>query len=276
MFIDWDELKPRMLGQWVGFLTATGFDGKIFNGKHQACPVCGGKDRFRFDNEMQQLGDGGYICNQCGSGDGASLYLKGTGCDFKEMVSKCANYLNFVPIERQRLNLKQIKAKMPLKQERHDIKEVLNNCEKVSINDEIVYKHKNGNQVVILTDLAFEPVSLIMLRKGTISYLNKEFIYSSCVVLGEIKNNVVLTSCWFQAYALHYMDDLNVICIFEPLNIHYITKQLKSMDVSFKLICHDEEALIQADKHNITENVFYKGLQTPVDVSDYEKVLKEY
>ena len=40
------------------------------NGRHCPCPVCGGKDRFRFDNKD---GRGTYICNQCCSGDGLEL-----------------------------------------------------------------------------------------------------------------------------------------------------------------------------------------------------------
>jgi hypothetical protein len=35
--------------------------------RHQACPVCGGSDRFRFDDKE---GRGTWFCNQCGAGDG--------------------------------------------------------------------------------------------------------------------------------------------------------------------------------------------------------------
>ncbi|MDI5829610.1 hypothetical protein MJN51_36035, partial [Salmonella enterica subsp. enterica serovar Kentucky] len=34
--------------------------------RHAPCPACGGKDRFRFDDN----GRGSFICNQCGAGDG--------------------------------------------------------------------------------------------------------------------------------------------------------------------------------------------------------------
>ena len=53
--------------------------------------MCGGKDRFRFDN---QNGRGTYICNQCGSGDGLELIKHYYHCDTKEASIKLAEYLN--------------------------------------------------------------------------------------------------------------------------------------------------------------------------------------
>lgn len=40
------------------------------NGRHGPCPVCGGKDRFRFDDKE---GRGTWFCNRCGHGDGLDL-----------------------------------------------------------------------------------------------------------------------------------------------------------------------------------------------------------
>ncbi|NAT79105.1 DNA primase [Dickeya dadantii] len=42
-------------------------------GRHSACPICGGKDRFRFDNKEER---GTWFCNQCGAGDGLNLVEK--------------------------------------------------------------------------------------------------------------------------------------------------------------------------------------------------------
>ncbi|MFZ4539846.1 MAG: DUF7146 domain-containing protein [Propionivibrio sp.] len=49
--------------------------------KHGECPICGGKDRFRFDNKA---GRGTFICNQCGAGDGFRLLEIFKGWTFKE------------------------------------------------------------------------------------------------------------------------------------------------------------------------------------------------
>ncbi|MDR2225384.1 MAG: DUF927 domain-containing protein [Providencia sp.] len=50
------------------------------NHKHGACPKCGGKDRFRFDDKN---GKGTWFCNHCGSGDGLDLLKLVTGQDIK-------------------------------------------------------------------------------------------------------------------------------------------------------------------------------------------------
>src|SRR5437773_10482359 len=65
----WGEILPR-LGVETQFLT----------NKHGPCPLCGGKDRFRFDDRD---GSGSYICGQCGAGVGVILLRKLRGWDFK-------------------------------------------------------------------------------------------------------------------------------------------------------------------------------------------------
>ncbi|EKN6297880.1 DNA primase, partial [Yersinia enterocolitica] len=59
-------------GQWKSLLPRLGIPVAI-SGQHTACPICGGKDRFRFDDLN---GRGTWICNRCGAGDGLSLVEK--------------------------------------------------------------------------------------------------------------------------------------------------------------------------------------------------------
>jgi len=54
------------------------------NKKHGACPCCGGKDRFRFDDLE---GRGTYYCNQCGSGDGFTLISKVLNLSVKDSAN---------------------------------------------------------------------------------------------------------------------------------------------------------------------------------------------
>jgi putative DNA primase/helicase len=67
-------------GKWPGILSHFGLEDSFLNGKHGPCPMCEGKDRFRFINKQ---GDGWWICNQCGSGDGMDLLQAVLQCDFK-------------------------------------------------------------------------------------------------------------------------------------------------------------------------------------------------
>lgn len=66
-------------GKWRGILLALGVDERHLTGKHVSCPMCGGSDRFRWDN---QHGNGGFICNQCGAGNGFDLLIGVNGWDF--------------------------------------------------------------------------------------------------------------------------------------------------------------------------------------------------
>ena len=84
-----NEITTQAVGKWQSIFSSLGID--VGNGKHCPCPVCGGKDRFRFDNKD---GRGTYICNQCGSGDGLELIKNYYHCDAKEASSKVAECLN--------------------------------------------------------------------------------------------------------------------------------------------------------------------------------------
>jgi putative DNA primase/helicase len=58
---------------------------KVIKNRHQACPVCGGSDRFRFDDKE---GRGTWFCNQCGAGDGLKLVEKVFGVTPSEAAGK--------------------------------------------------------------------------------------------------------------------------------------------------------------------------------------------
>lgn len=68
-------------GRWRDILLSLGVDERTLNGKHCPCPMCGGKDRFRFDDKE---GRGTYFCSGCGAGDGVQLAMGITGLPFKE------------------------------------------------------------------------------------------------------------------------------------------------------------------------------------------------
>lgn len=77
-------------GQWRDVLTANGIS--LPSGRHHgACPICmAGKDRFRFDDKE---GRGTWVCNQCGAGDGLSLYRQAAGQSMSEAIRSLASYL---------------------------------------------------------------------------------------------------------------------------------------------------------------------------------------
>jgi len=70
----------RARGRWCEILPRLGIDAQFLRNRHGPCPLCGGKDRFRFDDRD---GTGSYFCNQCGAGVGVILVRKKHGWDFK-------------------------------------------------------------------------------------------------------------------------------------------------------------------------------------------------
>ena len=79
-------------GRWPQLLSALGIN-VAPHGHHSPCPVCGGKDRFRFDNRE---GRGTWICNQCGAGDGLNLVERKLDISVKEAAVKVAEILGEV------------------------------------------------------------------------------------------------------------------------------------------------------------------------------------
>jgi putative DNA primase/helicase len=74
-------ISQHALGKWPSILTMLGVDQEFLKNKHGPCPICGGKDRFRFDDKG---GKGSYFCSGCGAGDGFNLLQKLNGWSFAE------------------------------------------------------------------------------------------------------------------------------------------------------------------------------------------------
>ena len=70
-------------GRWRELLPMLGVDAAFLKNEHGPCPICGGNDRFRWDNQRNM---GGYICSGCGAGDGFNLVQKVTGKSFSQIA----------------------------------------------------------------------------------------------------------------------------------------------------------------------------------------------
>jgi putative DNA primase/helicase len=86
-----------MLGKWPGIFRHFGI--RVGNGNHGPCPVCGGRDRFRFDDRG---GKGTWICNQCGAGNGWELLRRVFNCSFEEALEKVQPIVGDIPKQKRR------------------------------------------------------------------------------------------------------------------------------------------------------------------------------
>jgi putative DNA primase/helicase len=79
------RLRDRAQGRWLGILPALGISESFLTGKHGPCPLCGGKDRWRWDNLE---GRGTWICSKCGAGDGVALLMQKNRWEFREAAEQ--------------------------------------------------------------------------------------------------------------------------------------------------------------------------------------------
>lgn len=85
-------------GRWPDLLAHfCGLTSDQLSNKHQPCPLCGGKDRYRFDD---QDGTGSWYCNKCGGkdqtgggGTGMDLLMRHKGWQYAEACKHIEQYL---------------------------------------------------------------------------------------------------------------------------------------------------------------------------------------
>jgi len=81
----------RARGRWYGILSYFGIPDRALRDKHSPCPLCGGRDRYRWDDKED---NGTYFCNQCGAGNGFTLLMKFKDWDFKTAAHEVDIFLN--------------------------------------------------------------------------------------------------------------------------------------------------------------------------------------
>jgi putative DNA primase/helicase len=91
-----DKLSTQTQGRWTDILNHMGIDSSYLRNKHGECPLCGGTDRFRYDNKD---GTGSYFCSGCGPGDGAKLAMQFTGLSFKDCAAEVRKIIGHCKME---------------------------------------------------------------------------------------------------------------------------------------------------------------------------------
>ena len=89
----YQDIKAAAQYRWQEIHAAIGIDPRCLKNKHQPCPACGGKDRFRYDDKD---GNGTFICSHYnnGAGDGFGLVMHYLNCGFDEALRAVAGVLN--------------------------------------------------------------------------------------------------------------------------------------------------------------------------------------
>lgn len=90
-------MKPQDAdGRWGDILRTLGIDRRFLTNRHGPCPICGGKDRWRFDDKD---GRGTWFCSRCGAGDGFRLIMLHQRCNFPEVIKMVESVIGSARIE---------------------------------------------------------------------------------------------------------------------------------------------------------------------------------
>lgn len=94
--LDAAMVRAAAQGRWNSILPVFNINVPSHPKKHGPCPICGGKDRFRFDDRD---GLGTWFCNQCvpHAGDGITLVMKAHACRFPEALTAVGGILGLDP-----------------------------------------------------------------------------------------------------------------------------------------------------------------------------------
>ena len=92
------KIQDLANGHWPSILgDLAGLTSQQLTDKHQPCPLCGGEDRYRFDDKD---GTGSWYCNKCGGrdnqgggGTGMDMLMRRTNWEFKEAVRRIEQHL---------------------------------------------------------------------------------------------------------------------------------------------------------------------------------------
>lgn len=261
-----------MVGNWqAAIMSIVNVDMRIFNGKHQPCPSCAGKDRFRFDDHLDYKGDGGAICNQCGNGSGITWLMKLSGMTFPESMEALAGFLNMHPREK----LEAIRKQLPKVNHASDY---LTEAEVAAIME------KAGGDTI--TGKTGELVAIPLYMAGTMSPCNVAFLaddesvsfragFSHEYTRGSLTRGAVtpigdktewtyLVADYFDAWRSHRLTGAHVWCCWSSENMWEVVRNVSDeqraklrciINNKFDEVCAAENAglpiLITDDGHDI-------------------------
>lgn len=94
--------------KWPSILPMFGVSPKFLTGRHSPCPMCGGKDRFRFTNFRDR---GNWICSHCGHGDGMGLIMAMSGMDWMGALTEVRDKLGSAEVSKPRPRMSSEKAR---------------------------------------------------------------------------------------------------------------------------------------------------------------------
>lgn len=290
-----EDVMPYMSGMWREALQVTcGLRDEVFNKKHQPCPHCGGKDRFRWTDKVDSTGDGGAICSNCGNTDGIGWLQKLTGENYSECVNILGRFLGKVPqeyvIKANKKAYRDSGYKFGAQAEHEACKAVLDRTETRSVTPLSMYEgiYAESYQVGVKTmqdgtERLFHTIPCVMVHKdgvddefcnlliindeGERSFYAKDYTRGSVCVTGGSDKAIYLCVDWIDAQHVAMANNQEVWACFTPSNLEIIAHRYKG-ERELRVACKasDKESLYMADDADLkviipNDDIFKRGMQ---------------
>lgn len=297
-----EDVLPYMKGMWREALQSIcNLPNDVFNKKHQSCPNCGGKDRFRWTDKLKEAGDGGAICNSCGNDTGIGWMMKLTGCEYSEVINILGRFLGKVPQEyvikankkARRTPVHNVGVAMAEHEQCVAVMERTEKRDRTPLSmfegiylpgdesyDVGVKTRENGGESLIHAlpcrmvhedGLDDEFCNILFIdEEGRESFYAKKYTAASVVVTGSTEKAIYLCLNWIDSQHVHLATGQEVWTCFTPENLEMVAYRYKG-DREMRVACTqgDRDTLYMADDRELkviipNEGGFRSGMQRKI------------
>ena len=276
---DKKEVLPRMLGMWKdALINICDAPVNFFNGKHQPCLYCGGRDRARWTDNLSIKGDGGNICNQCGNDTGIGLMMRLTGMNYSEAINVLGDWLNLIPVEVVAKANKRASRTSPYKMgaqiDHERCLEIMERTERVESTPLSIYegiysefgfdvgRTKSGELIhaipcfMAYSDGISDDMCNVMFinEEGDVSYAAKDYTRQSVAVIGSFKDGeyAYLVDNWIDGVRVHIATGNRCVLVCHSgYNMEMVAYALRNYKLRVACTRHDFDLLAVADDRNV-------------------------
>ena len=294
-FYDKKEVLPRMMGMWKdALINICDAPESFFNGKHQPCLYCGGRDRARWTDNLSIKGDGGNICNQCGNDTGIGLMMRLTGMNYSEAINVLGDWLNLIPSEviskANKRSSRTSPYKMGAQIDHERCLEIMERTERVESTPLSTYegiynefgfdvgRTKSGELIhavpcfMAYSDGISEGMCNVMFinEEGDVSYAAKDYTRQSISVIGSFKDDeyAYLVDNWIDGVRVHLATGNRCVLVcYSSYNMEMVAYALRNYKLRVACTRHAFDLLAVADDRNLDvvmpndDNFFKSGIR---------------
>ncbi|MEG0209035.1 MULTISPECIES: primase-helicase zinc-binding domain-containing protein [Gammaproteobacteria] len=277
-----EEVLPYMKGLWREALQSIcHVPSEVFSKKHQSCPSCGGKDRFRWTDKLEEPGDGGAYCNSCGADKGIGWLMRLTGEPYTEVVNILGRFLGKVPqdyrIKANKRASRDSGYNFGAQADHETCVKAMDRTEKASTTPLTMYESLPGEsfdvgvkpnpdgsseqihaipfRMVHKGEVDDEMCNILFINAGTGDYkfLARDYTRGSVNVSGSGSGAIYLVCDWVDAVRVAEITNQETWCCLDASNMEIVAHRYGNSGRELRIACRsdDMESLYVADERRL-------------------------